>query len=959
MDIEQLINEANNFISQHKYTDARKTLDKDIIKTRIILLEQEPQKADLQDLDMLRCASELAFIQGDVDKTSHLCNIGAIIARKLNNPDNFAEKMHALAALSALESKRFSKADEHLRNINSELLCWIKEFQIDKIHGIVTSNIARMMIYRAIASLFASRGNLAKAQICIRHARTAVNYFEWKNTNLWNVLLLRFIFRKSKLRVLLDLDQAYYHLQCGEAKRAENLLDIYQRNNLFKQDPLLGLQAEILLARAAFLNRRLGACKSRLLSIATKLLHSPDNITTVEFMITQCAWYLIELNQINTVSNLVSKIKAAYRSNKIPINKRISNEITYIEQYISSYRAYANLALVFGFQPDNKGREKNTMEISQEIGTSFAYRLLHSYRQLQIGSQLQLEHSINDQYIMKIDSPLIKGQLQLFQVISALKTETDFDLAQKYLNEAIRNLKSCDAPMELWYALTLASIIYQKLGDNQKAYKMSKTSRRLLKQLTSSLSPEDRDIFLLDKYQIVQEIYVDMEIQKLQQWDRWCENASPTFKWFYRSRSMWQAMKLLLQSGIPNAPRKQPNDNNTHWILSLLFSEIHFQLKLKLSNFLHYLFKWPQFKVEDSISKYAIVGLIHGNNYILTVYLVLKKLKLMWYVSDVTYADFDENYRILLERLNKFGSLDTDKGVHKNLINNHVDCVNNASESITEKLNFHKLIPELNNYAIKELQIIADGIFRLIPLSALYYDKKYLCEHFNIVQLVRGTKKQQHLKNYKYALVVDIGQGKGVRELQGATKEGDKIFNYMKKFIDNVYRQSSSQNKSSFRKLLIRKLFTLANLIHFAGHAEFNQYNPFASGLMITREDVITIEEISQWNLNEVIHISTTACSSAETMGVSRQWTIGLPEAFISAGAHMVLGALWVIPDRFSSEIMPLYYEGLGKKITSKNCIEQINNLKRNIITGKSLSNENPSWRHPFYWASLNFYLSI
>ncbi|MEE8389849.1 MAG: CHAT domain-containing protein, partial [Anaerolineae bacterium] len=110
------------------------------------------------------------------------------------------------------------------------------------------------------------------------------------------------------------------------------------------------------------------------------------------------------------------------------------------------------------------------------------------------------------------------------------------------------------------------------------------------------------------------------------------------------------------------------------------------------------------------------------------------------------------------------------------------------------------------------------------------------------------------------------------------------------------------------------------DLIHYTGHAFFDQRNPGASGLILAENKVLTAREI-QDTLNGQPVVFLNACESARSKTISENdkavaalayaglTAYGLASAFILGGARAFVGTLWGVYDEGSHKFARRFYQ--------------------------------------------------
>jgi CHAT domain-containing protein/tetratricopeptide (TPR) repeat protein len=107
------------------------------------------------------------------------------------------------------------------------------------------------------------------------------------------------------------------------------------------------------------------------------------------------------------------------------------------------------------------------------------------------------------------------------------------------------------------------------------------------------------------------------------------------------------------------------------------------------------------------------------------------------------------------------------------------------------------------------------------------------------------------------------------------------------------------------------EMLTGAKYVHLSCHGVFNPEFPLNSYLKLAEQDRITLQDLlATQNLQGVRLVTVSACSTA-VVDIQRlaDEVIGMPSAFIQAGAAGVLGTLWPVGDLPTALIMCRFYE--------------------------------------------------
>lgn len=140
--------------------------------------------------------------------------------------------------------------------------------------------------------------------------------------------------------------------------------------------------------------------------------------------------------------------------------------------------------------------------------------------------------------------------------------------------------------------------------------------------------------------------------------------------------------------------------------------------------------------------------------------------------------------------------------------------------------------------------------------------------------------------------------------------------------------------------------------IHFVAHGTASRMSPLDSAIVLSRtnaqEDSFKLyaRDIIRHPLRaELVTIST--CYGAGARAYTGEGLVGLSWAFLRAGAHNVIGALWEVSDVSTPQLMDELYRQLEKGQTPDAALR---NAKLAMLRSTS------SYRKPFYWAPFQLY---
>ncbi len=140
--------------------------------------------------------------------------------------------------------------------------------------------------------------------------------------------------------------------------------------------------------------------------------------------------------------------------------------------------------------------------------------------------------------------------------------------------------------------------------------------------------------------------------------------------------------------------------------------------------------------------------------------------------------------------------------------------------------------------------------------------------------------------------------------------------------------------------------------IHFVAHGTASRLSPLDSAIVLSKATAaddsfkLYARDIVQHPLHaELVTIST--CYGQGTRAFSGEGMVGLSWAFLRAGAHNVIGALWEVSDISTPQLMDQLYRELKKERTPDAALRS---AKLSLLRSDS------AFRRPFYWAPFQLY---
>ncbi|MCG7963610.1 MAG: CHAT domain-containing protein [Candidatus Thiodiazotropha taylori] len=311
------------------------------------------------------------------------------------------------------------------------------------------------------------------------------------------------------------------------------------------------------------------------------------------------------------------------------------------------------------------------------------------------------------------------------------------------------------------------------------------------------------------------------------------------------------------------------------------------------------------------------------------------------------------------------------------------------SNSIFEALNIlgRTLFNEqlVNPKITKNILISPDGVFNLIPYSALFID--------SLDYKPLGLQYTFHMLSSPSAVInSETSNQDGNTDIMVLS---DPIFNSPEKYIrqlnpdltlSNKQLQKLSRNEISalpetriearqiaeiFGHQNVTSLFqenatedwlkennlTHYKYMHFSTHGTLRGDFPglFEPALLLSsspnNDGLLTSSEISELNLSTDL-VVLSACNTAVDRYNRGDSIMGLARAFKIAGADSIVATLWPIPSKPTVKFMEFFYSSLSAGLSTK---DSLSSAQRAFINAKQ-NQLPPEFALPYYWAAFTLY---
>lgn len=220
---------------------------------------------------------------------------------------------------------------------------------------------------------------------------------------------------------------------------------------------------------------------------------------------------------------------------------------------------------------------------------------------------------------------------------------------------------------------------------------------------------------------------------------------------------------------------------------------------------------------------------------------------------------------------------------------------------------------KLNQTQADYLQLSLDEHLVQVPWELLYDGRQFLCLRFKMGRSVKTRQRLMAIRNREPGFplkILILADPEG--DLKGACTEGTLLQEHMDLNSDLIQAALCSDNLTLD---WVREKIRNFDIVHFAGHADYNLNNPAESQWRLGRHGHLKASDIQKMAATGLMPalIFSNACQSART----EEWVLtehfhdeifGLANAFLLTGVKHYLGTFWEIQDEPGSQFsLPFY----------------------------------------------------
>jgi CHAT domain-containing protein/tetratricopeptide (TPR) repeat protein len=215
----------------------------------------------------------------------------------------------------------------------------------------------------------------------------------------------------------------------------------------------------------------------------------------------------------------------------------------------------------------------------------------------------------------------------------------------------------------------------------------------------------------------------------------------------------------------------------------------------------------------------------------------------------------------------------------------------------------------------------------------------------NSLTLLGSVAARRASKAKKLLLVGDTVQAKPEFPVLG---QAPQEISMLEKYFPESERTLLVKDKATPTAYLASNPGNYAYL-HFVTHGTASRTRPLESAVILSPEGdsyKLYARDIVQRRLNAQL-VTISACNGSGARAYSGEGLVGLSWAFLRAGAHNVIGALWEVSDTSTPQLMDTLYNGLSR---GQDPATALRSAKLSLLHSDS------PYKKPYYWAPFQLY---
>ena len=231
------------------------------------------------------------------------------------------------------------------------------------------------------------------------------------------------------------------------------------------------------------------------------------------------------------------------------------------------------------------------------------------------------------------------------------------------------------------------------------------------------------------------------------------------------------------------------------------------------------------------------------------------------------------------------------------------------------------------------LAIVPHGVLHHVPFHALYDGQNYLLDRCEVSYAPSATVFALCQQRSSHAPTRALIAGVADALIPAASAEVQSV---ARQLADGGIEAETLTNEGATLEAL-NAIASGYDVLHLACHGLFRADNPMFSAVKL-HDGWLTAADVMQLNLKDAL-VTLSACESGRGTVLLGDEVIGLPRAFLGAGAASVIVSLWLVQDESTVTLMTHWYRQLRERMGRAAALRAAQQVLRQ------------TYPHPYYWA--------
>ncbi|NTW19570.1 MAG: CHAT domain-containing protein [Nostocales cyanobacterium W4_Combined_metabat2_030] len=306
----------------------------------------------------------------------------------------------------------------------------------------------------------------------------------------------------------------------------------------------------------------------------------------------------------------------------------------------------------------------------------------------------------------------------------------------------------------------------------------------------------------------------------------------------------------------------------------------------------------------------------------------------------VLLSDHESVFREIINWLSSYAEWSEEKDKNQRQIKHEewMKSLPSRLGNLASSLKLDKIMEKLQqfekeyNTQSKKLLLIPHWLLHLVPLHALpLSESNCLIDYFQQgVNYIPSCQLLQKISSYQKQLKFNqfFAIKNPTKDLFFASLEVEMIEKLVKPVAQNI--KILHEDYATKFNLYQSQELKIADCLHFSCHGSFVAQIPLLSGLYLANKELLNLGEILELDLHNCYLITLSACETGQVDYHTLSEYVGLPSAFLYAGASSVVSSLWSVDDRATAFLLiKLYQNLLAQTEGEKNVIQALREAQR------------------------------